>query len=83
MLLLDQQSLDRVFGDGYAAAHPDIVTAVVQSAASDWAASRLAAAIERVADVQVNATAPLHKVNAPRARGTRSGPVRGPSACKV
>ena len=42
-----QREVDRVFGDGYAAAHPDVVTAVVQSAASDWAAARLAAAIER------------------------------------
>ena len=41
--------IDRVFGDGYATAHPDVVTAVVQSAASDWAATRLAIAIERVA----------------------------------
>ena len=44
-----QREVDRVFGDGYAAAHPDFVTAVVQSAASDWAAARLAAAIEHVA----------------------------------
>jgi hypothetical protein len=39
-----------VFGGGYAAAHPDLVTAVVQSAASDWAATRLAIAIERIAE---------------------------------
>ena len=39
-----------MFGDGYAAAHPDVVSAVVQSAASDWAATRLAIAIERVAE---------------------------------
>jgi hypothetical protein len=45
-----QREIDRVFGDGYAAAHPDVVTAVVQSAASDWAATRLAVAIERVAE---------------------------------
>ena len=44
-----QREVDRVFGDDYAAAHPDIVTAVVQSAARDWAATRLAVAIERVA----------------------------------
>ena len=41
--------IDRVFGDGYATAHPDVVSAVVQSAASDRAATRLAIAIERVA----------------------------------
>ena len=44
-----RREIDRVFGDGYAAAHPDVVTAVVQSAASDGAAARLAAAIEHVA----------------------------------
>ena len=32
-----------------ATAHPEIFTAVVQSAASDWAATRLTVAIERVA----------------------------------
>jgi hypothetical protein len=45
-----QREIDRVFGAGYAAAHPDVVAAVVQSAASDWAAARLALAIERVAE---------------------------------
>ena len=29
--------------------HPEVVVAVMQTAASDWAASRLAVAIERVA----------------------------------
>ena len=43
-----RREIDRVFGAGYAAA--EVVTAVVQSAASDWAASRLAAAIERIAE---------------------------------
>ncbi len=38
-----------MFGDGYATAHRNVVSAVVQSAASDWAATRLAIAIERVA----------------------------------
>jgi hypothetical protein len=45
-----QREIDRVFGDGYATAHPEVVTAVLQSAASDWAATRLAIAIERVAE---------------------------------
>jgi hypothetical protein len=44
-----QREIDRVFDPGYAAAHPDVVSAVVQSDASDWAATRLAIAIERVA----------------------------------
>jgi hypothetical protein len=30
--------------------HPELVVVVVQSAASDWAATRLAVAIERVAE---------------------------------
>jgi hypothetical protein len=36
-------------GADYAREHPDVLVAVVQSAASDWAAARLAVAIERVA----------------------------------
>jgi hypothetical protein len=44
------REIDRVFGDGYGAAHPEVVIAVMQSAASDWAAARLGVAIERVAD---------------------------------
>jgi hypothetical protein len=45
-----QREIDRVFGDGHAAAHPELVIAVVNAASSDWAASRLAVAIERVAE---------------------------------
>jgi len=48
-LQLARQEIDRVFGDGYAAAHPELAAVVVQTAASDWAAARLAVAIERVA----------------------------------
>jgi len=48
-LELARTEIDRVFGAGYAAAHPDIVAVAVQTAASDWAAARLAIAIERVA----------------------------------
>jgi hypothetical protein len=33
------REIDRVFGDGYAAAHPELVAAVMHSAASDWAAA--------------------------------------------
>jgi hypothetical protein len=33
----------------YARKHPEVLVVVVQSAASDWAAARLAAAIEHVA----------------------------------
>jgi type IV pilus biogenesis protein CpaD/CtpE len=48
-LELAQREIDRVFGVGYAAAHPDVLVVTVQTAASDWAAARLAVAIERVA----------------------------------
>jgi hypothetical protein len=41
---------DCVFGDGHAAAHPELVIAVVNAASSDRAAARLALAIERVAE---------------------------------
>jgi hypothetical protein len=36
--------------DGHAATHPEFVIAVMNAASSDWAASRLAVAIERVAE---------------------------------
>jgi hypothetical protein len=45
-----RSEIDRVFGDGYGAAHPELVIAVMQSAASDWAAATLGIAIERVAE---------------------------------
>ena len=44
------REIDRVFGDCYAAAHPELVIAVMNAASSDWAASRLGVAIERVAE---------------------------------
>jgi hypothetical protein len=36
-----QQEIDRVFGDGYAAANPRLVASVVESATSDWAAATI------------------------------------------
>ena len=44
-----QQKIDALFGADYAREHPEVLVVVVQSAASDWAAARLAAAIEHVA----------------------------------
>jgi hypothetical protein len=44
-----REEIDRVLGAGFAGAHPEMVAIVMQTAASDWAASRLAVAIERVA----------------------------------
>jgi hypothetical protein len=48
-----RQEIDRVFGEGYAAAHPDVVVSVMQTAASDFAALAIARAIERVADALI------------------------------
>jgi hypothetical protein len=41
-----RREIDRVFGDGHAAAHPELVAAIMQSAAIDQAAMRLSAALE-------------------------------------
>jgi hypothetical protein len=49
-LQLVRDEVDKVLGDGYAAQHPELVAIVMQSAASDWAATRLAVAIESVAE---------------------------------
>ena len=43
-----RNEVDRVL-QGYSAVHPEVVVAIMQSAASDWAASRLAVAVESVA----------------------------------
>ena len=48
-LTLAQQKIDELFGPNYAQQHPELLIVVVQSAASDWAAARLATAIEHVA----------------------------------
>jgi hypothetical protein len=39
-LELARDEVDRVFGDGHAAAHPELVVAIVHAASSDWAAPR-------------------------------------------
>jgi hypothetical protein len=44
-----RDEVDRVFGTGYAAAHSDMVAAVMQSAALDFAALTIAHAITDVA----------------------------------
>jgi hypothetical protein len=46
-------TIDELFGTNYAREHPEVLVVIVQSAASDWAASRLAVAIERVAEALV------------------------------
>jgi hypothetical protein len=44
-----RQEVDRVFGAGHAAAHPELVATIMLTAALDFAAIRLSAAIEQVA----------------------------------
>ena len=44
-LELARQEIDRVSGSGHARQHPEVVVAVMQTAASDWAASRVAEAL--------------------------------------
>ena len=44
-----RDEIDRVFGAGYAAAHPDVVAAVMMTAASDFAALAIARATQDVA----------------------------------
>jgi hypothetical protein len=46
---LAQRELDRVFGANYALNHPQVLAAVVQSAATDYAAHLLAHAIANIA----------------------------------
>jgi hypothetical protein len=48
-LELARDEVDRVFGEGYAAAHPQMVLAVMNTAATDWAARLLGAALEDIA----------------------------------
>ena len=40
-----RDEVNRVFGEGYAAAHPDVVSAVMLSASLDWAAMTIASAL--------------------------------------
>jgi hypothetical protein len=45
-LELARDEVDRVFGEGSAAAHPELVVATVHAASSDWAARVICAALE-------------------------------------
>jgi hypothetical protein len=49
-LQMARDEINKTFGPNFAEQHPELVVVVVQSAASDWAAARLAIAIERVAE---------------------------------
>jgi hypothetical protein len=48
-LRLARAEIDAAFGDGYAEAHHELVCAVMASAASDYAATCVATALERSA----------------------------------
>jgi hypothetical protein len=48
-LAVARQEIDRVFGPGYAAAHPDVVTAVMLTAATDFATLAIARALDHIA----------------------------------
>jgi hypothetical protein len=48
-LELARDEVDRVFGDGHAAAHPELVIAVVNAASSDWAAQLIAHSLRDIA----------------------------------
>ena len=49
-LQLAQEEIDKTFGSNYARENPQVLVAVLNAASSDWAASRLGVAIERVAE---------------------------------
>jgi len=48
-LELAKTEIDKTFGDGFAAAHPEVLIAVVNAASSDWAAQLLARSLRDVA----------------------------------
>jgi hypothetical protein len=48
-----QREIDRVFGDGHAAANPQLVAAVLAAATSDFAAQLIARSLQDIADALV------------------------------
>jgi hypothetical protein len=48
-LELARDEVDRVFGEGHAAAHPELVVAIVHAASSDWAVRMTCAALADIA----------------------------------
>jgi hypothetical protein len=63
-LTIAKAKIDELFGAGFAQQHPEVLVVVVQSAASDWAAARLAGATESVAIALAEPEAPQHIVPA-------------------
>ena len=64
-LELARAEVDRVFGAGYAAAHSDVVSAVMISASLDWAAQLVAVALV-AEDKPVPASGFLRALQMPR-----------------
>ena len=58
-LELARDEVDRVFGDDHAAAHPELIVAIVQAASSDWAARVICAALEDIAGALVEGSVEL------------------------
>jgi hypothetical protein len=52
-LELARDEVDRVFGAGHAAAHPELVVAIVHAASSDWAARVITAGLQDIAGALV------------------------------
>ena len=69
-LELARDEVDRVFGEGYAAAHPQMVLAVMNTAATDWAARLLGGALEDIAGALVEGGVALPGNGLVAARGT-------------
>ena len=63
-----RDEIDRVLGPGYAAAHPEVVIAVMQSAASDYAALAIARALQDVDHRPGRAGATYRASDRPRVR---------------
>jgi hypothetical protein len=69
-LELARDEVDRVFGDGYAAAHPQMVSAVMNTAATDWAARVIGGALEDIASALVEGVEPPGPAGLVAARST-------------
>jgi hypothetical protein len=57
-LELARDEVDRVFGAGHAAAHPELVVAIVHAASSDWAVRMTCAALADIAVALVEGVEP-------------------------
>ena len=57
-LELARDEVNRVFGEGYAAAHPQMVLAVMNTAATDWAARVITAGLQDIAVALVEGVEP-------------------------